>query len=116
MHAVRDFIYVDDVTNALLQIMCKDDLIGLTINIGSGQGVTIGDLAEKVVQVIRRKGEILFDATRIRTESQDIQRLIADISKANRLLEWQPKTTLADGLTKTVEWFASRFDHDYSKR
>ena len=54
--------------------------------------------------------EILFDATKIRTQSPDIERLVADITKANDLLSWQPKTSLDDGLKKTIEWFSKHVD------
>ena len=67
----------------------------------------IGDLADKIVALIGRDVEILFDATRIRTQSPDIERLVADITKANDLLSWQPKTSLDGGLKQTIEWLST---------
>jgi nucleoside-diphosphate-sugar epimerase len=81
--------------------------VGEAINLGSGEGISIGDLADKIVALIGRDVEILFDATRIRTQSPDIERLVADITKADYLLGWQPKTSLDDGLKQTIEWFSS---------
>jgi nucleoside-diphosphate-sugar epimerase len=80
--------------------------VGEAINLGSGEGISIGDLAETIIKLMDRDIEILFDATRIRTQSPDIERLVADITKANDLLSWQPKTSLDDGLKQTIGWFA----------
>ena len=57
-----------------------------------------------------REIEILFDATRIRPESQDVEKIIADINKANDVLDWKPRTSIEDGLTKTIDWFAQNLD------
>ena len=82
--------------------------VGEAINLGSGQGISIGDLAEKILKLMDREVEILFDATRIRLQDHGIERLVADITKANDLLSWQPKTSLDDGLKQTIEWFSKR--------
>ena len=50
--------------------------------------------------------EILFDATRIRLQSSDIEQLVADITKAGELLKWQPEVSLDMGLKRTIEWFS----------
>jgi nucleoside-diphosphate-sugar epimerase len=56
--------------------------------------------------LLDRDAEIIFDATRIRIQSPDIEQLVADITKANDLLSWQPKTSLDDGLKQTIEFFS----------
>jgi nucleoside-diphosphate-sugar epimerase len=79
--------------------------VGEAINLGSGQGLSIGDLAEKILKLMDKEVEILFDATRIRLQDHGIEQLVADITKANDLLGWQPKTSLDVGLKQTIEWF-----------
>ena len=113
MHTTRDFIYIDDVIDALFNIIFKDSSNGEIINIGSGKGVTIGSLAEQIMKISGRNGHILFDANRIRTKSKDIQKLVADINKAHRLLGWEPRMDLVEGLTKTVDWFSRRFTEEH---
>jgi nucleoside-diphosphate-sugar epimerase len=105
MHAVRDFIYVEDVVEGLMKTAEIPESVGEAINLGSGQGISIGDLAEKILKLMDKEVEILFDATRIRLQDHGIGRLVADITKANNLLSWQPKTSLDDGLKQTIEWF-----------
>ena len=106
MRPIRDFVYVGDVVEGLMKAAEAPESVGEAINLGSGQGISIGDLADKIVALIGRDIEILFDATRIRTQSPDIERLVADITKANHLLSWQPKKSLDDGLKQTIEWFS----------
>ena len=106
MRPIRDFVYVDDVVEGLIKAAETPESVGEAINLGSGQGISIGDLADKIVMLISRDVEILFDATRMRTQSPDIEQLVADITKANHLLGWQPKTSLDDGLKRTIGWFA----------
>jgi dTDP-glucose 4,6-dehydratase len=106
MRPIRDFVYVDDVVEGLMKAAEAPESVGEAINLGSGQGISIGDLAETIIKLMGRDVEILFDATRIRTQSPDIERLMADITKANDLLSWQPNTSLDDGLKQTIEFFS----------
>ncbi len=106
MHPVRDFVYVDDVVSGLIRIAEVPESIGGAVNLGSGQGISVGDLAERIMALIGTDIEILFDATRIRPQSSDMEQLIADITKADELLGWQPETSLDKGLEQTIEWFA----------
>ena len=110
MHAIRDFIYVEDVIDGLIQVAEIPESTGETINLGSGQGISIGDLAEKMLMLIGRDIEILFDATRIRPQSHDIEQLVADITKANEILDWQPNTSLDGGLRHTIDWFSEHLN------
>ena len=113
MHTVRDFVYVNDIIDALLNIISKCNSIGEIMNIGSGKGIIIGTLAEKIMQISGVNRDILFDANRIRTDSKDIPKLVADISKAKRLLDWTPRITLVEGLSKTVNWFSRRLNWNH---
>jgi len=108
MHTVRDFVYVQDVVDGLMKMAELPESIGEAINIGSGQGISIGDLAEKIITLIGRDVEILFDATRIRLQNSHIGQLVADVTKASELLGWQPETSLDIGLERTIEWLSER--------
>ena len=110
MHAERDFIYVDDVIEGLLTVLDSNQLDEEKINFGSGTGVSIGNLAEIILDIMNKNTEILFDATRIRPESQDVEKIIANITKAHDVLGWKPRTSIQDGLVKTIDWFAEHLD------
>jgi nucleoside-diphosphate-sugar epimerase len=78
--------------------------IGEVINVGSSKEITIGDLAQKISVLLGKKGEIVHDSDRIRPEASEVERLQADIKKAKKLLNWEPRTSLDEGLTQTIEW------------
>jgi len=110
MHATRDFIYVEDIVDGLIKAVEVPESVGVALNLGSGNGITIGNLADTIVSLVGREVEILFDATRIRLKTPAIDKLVADITKAKELLGWQPKISLSAGLEKTIEWFAEHIE------
>jgi nucleoside-diphosphate-sugar epimerase len=105
MNAIRDFVYVKDVVQGLIKIAEVPETVGEAINLGSGQGISIGKLADKIVSLLGKEIEILFDATRIRLQDSGIRKLVLDTTKAKSILGWQPETSLDDGLRQTIEWF-----------
>lgn len=108
MHTVRDFIYVEDTVDGLIKMAESPNSVGEVINLGSGHGITVEELAEHAMTLIGRDVEILFDATRIRPQTSDMEQLVADITKAKNLLEWKPETSLDAGLQETIEWFSKQ--------
>lgn len=97
----REFLHVDDMAAACIFVM---DQKGFTemVNIGSGQEVTIKELAELVCEVVGFDGKILYDATK----PDGTPRKLVDISKIKQL-GWTPKISLKDGLQQTYEWFVN---------
>lgn len=100
----REFLYVDDLADACLFLMenltCKD--MGMFVNIGTGEDLTIKELAEMIKRIIGHKGELAFN-----TDKPDgTPRKLLDVSKL-RVLGWQAKTSLEDGIKKTYEWYSS---------
>jgi nucleoside-diphosphate-sugar epimerase len=110
MHAVRDFVYVEDIVDGLIKAVEVPESVGTALNLGSGNGISIGDLADIIVNIVGREVEVIFDATRIRIKTPTLDQMIADITKAKELLGWQPKTSLNAGLEKTIEWFAEHIE------
>ena len=110
MHPTRDFTYIEDTVEGFIKIAESPKSVGEVINIGSGQEISIGDLADKIVSLIDRDVEVLFDATRIRPEKSEVNRLLADNSKARELLQWEPKISLDEGLRKTIEWISEHIN------
>jgi nucleoside-diphosphate-sugar epimerase len=101
---VRDFLYINDHIDAYLASLEKPEKsIGETFNFCTGNGATIRELAELIVNLTDFKGEILWDS--IPKRPLDIQKLIGDPSKALRVLGWEPRFTLEQGLKETVNYW-----------
>jgi len=104
----RDFTYVSDTAKGILMAGFADDVIGETINLGSGCEITINDLAQQVANVVGTP-----DAARIRDIPRpgDVSRLYADTSMAHKCLQFEPKITLRDGLNRLRDWYESLGRH-----
>ncbi|MEG6522885.1 GDP-mannose 4,6-dehydratase [Desulfotomaculum sp. 1211_IL3151] len=101
---VRDLNYVKDTVQGFLKIAQSANSIGQVINVGQGQGITIGELAQKILQVMGVDKPIVTDPERIRPEKSEVFKLICDHSKAKELVGWEPSYTLEQGLIETVEF------------
>ncbi|MEM1238306.1 MAG: GDP-L-fucose synthase [Cyanobacteria bacterium P01_H01_bin.26] len=101
---LREFLYVDDLAEGLLFLM--DHYSGIDfVNIGTGQEVSIKDLALMIQTVVGYKGEIVFDSSK----PDGTPRKLMDVSKLKDL-GWQAQTSLKDGITKTYEWFQLHYE------
>ena len=110
MHPTRDFTYIEDTVEGFIKIAESHRTIGEVINIGSGKEISIGDLANKIALLIGEEVKIVSDATRIRPEKSEVNRLLADNSKAKKLLQWEPKNSMDEGLRKTIEWISEHIN------
>lgn len=95
----RDFIYVDDVVSANLSAM-KSDIGNGFFNIGTGIKTSIKDLANLMIELSGYSLEPLFK----KPVSGDIKQSQADISLANKLLNWKPKISLREGLINLMSY------------
>jgi UDP-glucose 4-epimerase len=97
---VRDFVYVDDVVDALgAAIVDRSDQ--RIFNIGSGKGHSLRDIIETVERQLAMTLDIEWQAQR----PFDLPASIVNIDRARNVLGWHPKTTLESGLGKTVDWW-----------
>ena len=95
----RDFVFVDDVLDALVPAATASDANRAVVNIGSGQEASINDLAALVGRVTAKRVNVLYN----HAQSGGVSRLVADVSLARQLLGWTPRTGLEEGLHLTVE-------------
>ncbi|MEA3326756.1 MAG: GDP-mannose 4,6-dehydratase, partial [Chloroflexota bacterium] len=86
------------------------DVIGETFNLGYGEEVSIGELAEMIIELVGRPVKIIVDQERIRPEKSEVMRLLSDNSKANKLLGWRPEIGFHEGLSRTIEWIRGHLD------
>lgn len=94
----RDFVYIGDVVQALAAAATAERVNRCSINIGSGQEVSIAQLVEKIEKVTRREAHRLMNPE----ESGGVPRLVADIRLAADLLKWKPQVSLDEGLQKML--------------
>jgi len=98
----RDFTFVADTAAGILAAGLSDSSVGETINLGSGKEIQIRDLANTVAQVVGRPHA---DITHVEPRPGDVLRLLADTSKAKKLLGFQPSVALRDGLARLRDWY-----------
>ncbi|MDV7340808.1 SDR family NAD(P)-dependent oxidoreductase [Terasakiella sp. A23] len=106
----RDLTFVHDTADGFIRMAECDNVIGETINLGVGKEISIGDLAQKIIKLIGRDVEILCDEERLRPKASEVERLCSDNSKALELMNWQPATSLDQGLGLTIEWVKDNID------
>jgi len=101
----RDFIYIDDLTNAINLAVVKNNIGGEVFQIASNQETTITDLTIKINAILNQNG--INDINVINGDSRlgDVRRIYSDTSKAKNRLGWQPRVSQEEGLKKTVEYF-----------
>lgn len=95
----RELLYVDDLAQACVFIMNNNEVQGLT-NVGTGDDLTIRELAELVKKTVGFKGEIRFNTAM----PDGAPRKVLDVSKINSL-GWKAATPLAEGIKKVYEWY-----------
>jgi dTDP-glucose 4,6-dehydratase len=110
LHPTRDLTYVTDVVDGFISAVGHQDLVGEVINIGSGTEISIADLAEKILSLMGVKVEIVTDPQRVRPAKSEVERLVADTSKAKRLLGWNPQVSLEEGLKRTIQWIEANLE------
>lgn len=101
----RDLCYVADTVEGFIRIAECPEAVGQVINVGTGQEISIGNLASLILELIGRKDvRITLDEDRVRPSLSEVGRLCADNRKAKDLLGWYPQHTLEEGLIPTIEW------------
>jgi len=109
--AKREFMHVDDMANACLEVLEKIDAQDLysqnisQINIGSGQEITIGELAQKIAKTVGYNGEIKFDLSK----PDGTLRKLLDSSRLNKL-GYKPQISIDEGLKSTYNWYLNNQD------
>jgi len=101
---IRDLTYVADTANGFINLAESKKTVGTTVNTGSGRGVTIGELAEIIIQQVNPKARIVCEEKRVRPEKSEVMELLCDNRLARDLAGWKPSYALEEGLAQTVTW------------
>jgi dTDP-glucose 4,6-dehydratase len=98
----RSFCYVDDLIDGIYKLLMSDEVY--PVNIGNPDEVTIKQFAEEVLEITGSNSKIVYKELPI--DDPKVRR--PDISKAKRVLNWEPKVPRREGLIKTIEYFKSK--------
>jgi len=101
----RDFVFIEDVTDAILRALTVPDLQGQVINISSAQPIRIEDIAIKAAQLIDHDAESLLDIGGREYAAGETMNYWASNQRAWELIKWRPATSLEDGLRRTVTYY-----------
>lgn len=105
LNPTRDLLYVKDTARGFETISNTPELIGHEVNIATNSEVSIGDLAQTIIDQINPKAKITLDEQRLRPEKSEVNRLFGDNSKLMSMSDWKPVFTLEQGISESIEWF-----------
>jgi NAD dependent epimerase/dehydratase len=102
----RDLTFVKDTANAFIAVanVRQETGINLVYNAGSGQAITIGELAQRIIKLMNVDVEIVSDEARVRPPGSEVMELLCESKKLRDATKWQPATTLDQGLKETIDY------------
>jgi len=103
---VRDFIFVEDVMDAYLNVERLQGCGGEIFNIGTGRQVSLKEMTDAVIKVTSSSVEVNWNAMQERIWDSSVW--VGDVAKAKQSFDWQAKTSLEQGLIQTMEWLKER--------
>lgn len=106
----RDFNYVKDTADGFVEIAKAKECIGEEVNIATQYEISIGQLAEELINQINPGAKIICDEQRLRPEKSEVNRLLGCNEKIKSLTNWSPKYTLREGLAETIEFCRQNMD------
>jgi NAD dependent epimerase/dehydratase len=101
----RDFTFVEDTCKGFWALATQNDKFGMPINIGSNNEISMGKLAELLIQKINPKATTVCDAIRLRPGKSEVERLVCNNNLIKKITKWEPEISLEAGLERTIQWF-----------
>jgi NAD dependent epimerase/dehydratase len=109
-HPTRDFNFVDNTVDGFLAAATSDQAVGRTVNLGFGQEISIGDLADRIIGLVGGEIPITHAKERVRPDGSEVDRLLAGTGLAAEVLNWTPRVSLDDGLRRTIAWLRENLE------
>jgi NAD dependent epimerase/dehydratase len=107
---VRDLTFVTDTATGFMALADCEAALGREVNLGTGTGISVGDLASRILELLGSSARIVTDAKRVRPAKSEVFRLIADPSLARSLTGWTARVSLDEGLRATIEHLTGHLD------
>jgi nucleoside-diphosphate-sugar epimerase len=106
----RSICYVSDLVDGLMRAMFRPHTAGEVFNLGNTEEHTVLEFAQTIIRLCEATSEILYETNRV----DDPERRRPDITKAQKILGWQPKISVETGLRRTIEWFSNHISQPSS--
>lgn len=106
----RDFLYVEDTVRGIMRCAEQPGVEGEVFNLGTGDEISVGDTAQRILALLERELPIVESTSRLRPPNSEVERLVADRSKAGKRLGWHPRVDFEEGLQRTIEWMRGSLD------
>lgn len=110
----RDLTYIEDAVQGFICFAQSDNTIGEVVHLGTSRQVSISELIDLIGQKLGKDLKVEPERRRVRPQKSEVERLVADISKAKKLLNWEPGIRLEKGIEKTIRWM-KKYSWRYKK-
>lgn len=107
---IRDFTFVTDTARAFVAMAEAELPPGTLCNAGSGQGISIGDLARRIVSAMGASAEIVTDDARVRPDDSEVMELVASAAAIRERTGWAPEVSLDQGLARAIAHVREHLD------
>lgn len=102
LQPTRDLTFVSDTVEGFVAAATAPGIEGETINLGTGEEISVGDLARLIMRRLDRPLRIVEESERTRPKGSEVDRLVSDNRKARERLDWAPQVSLTDGIDRTI--------------
>jgi NAD dependent epimerase/dehydratase len=110
LEPVRDLNYVVDTAEAFMAVAECPKTVGEVLNAGRGEGISVGDLAKRIIAIMGVEAAVVRDQGRIRPDASEVMRLVCNADKLKALTGWRPRTSLDGGLAATIDYINTHLD------
>jgi dTDP-glucose 4,6-dehydratase len=104
----RDLVYVKDTVQGFIRLAECPEAVGKEVNIATKQEISVGKLAEKIIELLGCNASVVCDDQRLRPAKSEVERLLGDNTKLFGLTGWKPSISLDSGLKETIQWFQNK--------
>lgn len=104
----RDLLFVKDTANGFVEIAKCTELVGQEVNIATQSEISVGDLAQEIIDQINPNARISTDSQRLRPAKSEVFRLFGSNEKLKEFTNWSQQHSLKQGLSETIEWFRDK--------
>lgn len=106
----RDFVYCRDTARGFVELSRCAAAVGREVNIATGREISIGDLAETLIRLIRPEAKIVCEDQRLRPAASEVERLLGSSELLYALTGFRPRTPIEEGLKATIAWMREHLD------